>query len=94
MPSSPTFPGASTGAPRPTTPPSRRKYRKVYALLENDAELRAKIKKAAAAYGIDPIHIVGAIVGEHTYNVDAYDRLQTYYVKAVSYLVEQALLRL
>ena len=29
------------------------------------------------------MHIVGAIVGEHTYNVDAYDRLQTYYVKAV-----------
>ena len=32
------------------------------------------------------MHIVGAIVGEHTYNVDAYDRLQTYYVKAMSYL--------
>jgi hypothetical protein len=32
------------------------------------------------------MHIVGAIVGEHTYNVDAYDRLQTYYVKAISYL--------
>ena len=38
------------------------------------------------AYGIDPLHIVGAIVGEHTYNVDAYDRLQTYYVKAIAYL--------
>ena len=32
------------------------------------------------------MHVVGAIVGEHTYNVDAYDRLQTYYVKAASYL--------
>jgi hypothetical protein len=32
------------------------------------------------------MHIVGAIVGEHTYNVDAYDRLQTYYVKAIAYL--------
>ena len=48
--------------------------------------LRSKIKDVAATYGIDPIHIVGAVVGEHTYNVDAYDRLQTYYVKAVSYL--------
>ena len=37
-----------------------------------------------------PMHIVGAIVGEHTYNVDAYDRLQTYYVKAVSYLEQPA----
>ena len=62
------------------------KYRKVYKLLKNDTKLRSKISQAAAAYGIDPMHIVGAIVGEHTYNVDAYDRLQTYYVKAVSYL--------
>lgn len=62
------------------------KYRKVYGLLSRDTELRAKISKVAAEYGISPLHIVGAIVGEHTYNVDAYDRLQTYYVKAVSYL--------
>ena len=62
------------------------KYRKVLALLRNDGALRAKIAAVSAKYGIDPIHMVGAIVGEHTYNVDAYDRLQTYYVKAVSYL--------
>ena len=65
------------------------KYRKVYALLKNDRKLRQKIVAEAGAYGIDPMHIVGAIVGEHTYNVDAYDRLQTYYVKAVSYLGQQ-----
>lgn len=62
------------------------KYRKVYALLKNDHALHKKIVEAANDYGIDPMHIVGAIVGEHTYNVDAYDRLQTYYVKAVAYL--------
>lgn len=62
------------------------KYRKVYALLKNDAALRGKIGAVSAKYGIDPLHMVGAIVGEHTYNVDAYDTLQTYYVKAVSYL--------
>ncbi|KAB2871985.1 MAG: DUF1402 family protein [Bauldia sp.] len=62
------------------------KYRKVYALFRNDRALRDKIVAVAAQYGIDPMHMVGAIVGEHTYNVDAYDRLQTYYVKAVSYL--------
>ena len=38
----------------------RGKYRKVYALLKNDSKLRSKIKQAAAAYGIDPMHIVGA----------------------------------
>ena len=78
-------------APRPTRTEALKttyeaKYRKVYKLLKNDKKLRSKIREAAGAYGIDPMHIVGAIVGEHTYNVDAYDRLQTYYVKAISYL--------
>ena len=41
-------------------------------------------------YTVDPTKQVlvrqfGAIVGEHTYNVDAYDRLQSYYVKAAAY---------
>lgn len=62
------------------------KYVKVRSLLENDRKLQQKIKSTSKAYGLDPIHMVGAIVGEHTYNVDAYDHLQTYYVKAVSYL--------
>ncbi|TGQ38598.1 DUF1402 family protein [Mesorhizobium sp. M00.F.Ca.ET.216.01.1.1] len=82
----PDIPGASSRRTQATNTTFQAKYRKVYALLRNDADLRDKIKEAAAAYGIDPMHIVGAIVGEHTYNVDAYDRLQTYYVKAISYL--------
>jgi len=63
-----------------------KKYQRIYALLKRDRTLRGKIAKAARAFGIDPIHIAGALVGEHTYNVDAYDRLQNYYVKALSYL--------
>jgi hypothetical protein len=82
----PDIPGASSRRTQATNTTFQAKYRKVYALLQKDSELRGKIRKAAAAYGIDPMHIVGAIVGEHTYNVDAYDRLQTYYVKAISYL--------
>ncbi|WP_244935008.1 DUF1402 family protein [Acuticoccus sediminis] len=35
-----------------------------------------KIKRTAAAYGIDPIHILGAIVGEHVFNYDIRDNLQ------------------
>lgn len=62
------------------------KYRRVLDFLHDDAALRAKIVATARLYGIDPIHIVGAIIGEHTYNVDVYDRLQTYYVKAFSYV--------
>jgi len=82
----PPIPGASarrTGAAKTTF---EAKYQKVYQLLKRDDALRSKIRQSAAQYRIDPIHIVGAIVGEHTYNVDAYDQLQTYYVKAVSYL--------
>lgn len=82
----PGVPGGSTKRTKAGGTTFDAKYRKVYALLKNDAKLRAKIVEAANAYGIDPMHIVGAIVGEHTYNVDAYDRLQTYYVKAVAYL--------
>lgn len=82
----PGVPSASASRTRATNSTYESKYQKVYNLLKNDSALRAKIKTIAAQYGIDPIHIAGAIVGEHTYNVDAYDRLQTYYVKAVSYL--------
>jgi hypothetical protein len=82
----PDVPGASVKRTKAGKTSFEGKYRKVYGLLANDGKLRSKIKQTAAAYGIDPMHIVGAIVGEHTYNVDAYDRLQTYYVKAAAYL--------
>lgn len=82
----PDVPGASAKRTRESNSTFERKYRKVLALLQNDGDLRSKIKKVAGQYGIDPLHMAGAIVGEHTYNVDAYDRLQTYYVKAVAYL--------
>ncbi|NGN43794.1 DUF1402 family protein [Mesorhizobium sp. CGMCC 1.15528] len=82
----PTVPGASSKRTKAGKTSFDAKYRKVYALFKNDGALRAKIREVASAYRIDPMHIVGALVGEHTYNVDAYDRLQTYYVKAAAYL--------
>jgi hypothetical protein len=39
------------------------KYQAIYAALAADGALIGKIKAAAATYGIDPIHIIGAIVG-------------------------------
>ena len=82
----PDIPGASKRrtAKRRTT--FERKYAAIRDLLASDRRLRGKIEKAAGRYGIHPVHIAGALVGEHTYNVDAYDRLQTYAVKAASYL--------
>ena len=77
--SQPRVPGASVKRTRQTKTTFDRKYEKIRDLLKQDAKLRSKISKAAAKYGIDPLHIAGALVGEHTYNVDAYDRLQSYY---------------
>jgi hypothetical protein len=81
----PAIPGASVRRTKAGKTSFDLKYEKVRDLLQNDSALVGKIKKTAAAYGIAPIHMVGAIVGEHTYNVDAYDSLQSYYVKAASY---------
>jgi hypothetical protein len=61
------------------------KYRQIYGMLNKNQTLMANIKKVAGIYGIDPIFMVGAIVGEHTYNVDGLDSLQGYYVKAAQY---------
>ena len=81
----PAIPSGSVSRTRSTNGSFQGKYEKIRDLLKSDKKLQAKIKKAARAYGIDPVHIIGALVGEHTYNVDALDRLQTYYVKALSY---------
>ena len=62
------------------------KYQRVFRLLQRDRRLIGKIKNVSRRYKIDPMHMLGAIVGEHTYNVDAYDHLQNYYMKAVAYL--------
>jgi hypothetical protein len=81
----PRIPGASVKRTKQTNSSFERKYEKILDLLQRDVKLRNKIVSVAEVYGIDPMHIVGALVGEHTYNVDAYDRLQAYYVKAMSY---------
>lgn len=81
----PPIPGASKQRTKETKTTFDLKYDKIIDLLKTDRQLVAKIKKISAAYDIEPIHIIGALVGEHTYNVGAYDTLQTYYIKAAAY---------
>lgn len=81
----PPVPGASERRTRELSTTYDAKYQKIYKLLKTDVRLRKRITATAKAYSIDPVHIAGAIVGEHTYNVDVYDRLQTYYVKGISW---------
>lgn len=82
----PNIPGASKNRTRALKKTFEGKYEKVVRLLKSDRRLIADIKQVSQRFGIDPIHMVGAIVGEHTYNVDALDRAQSYYVKALSYV--------
>ena len=84
--SQPGVPGGSAKRTAAMNTTYEAKYRRVVDLLRTDSALRSKIASVSRQYGIDPIHMVGAIVGEHTYNVDVYDRLQTYYVKAIAYM--------
>mgnify|MGYP003632571956 FL=1 len=85
----PEIPGASKRRTEATKSTFDTKYERIRDLIAEDTKLQQKIRKVSAQYKIDPIHIVGALVGEHTYNVDAYDQLQTYYVKAISYAGER-----
>jgi hypothetical protein len=84
--SQPEIPYGSISRTRASNGNFQGKYEKIRDLVAQDRKLAGKIRIAAANFGIDPIHIVGALVGEHTYNVDALDFLQTYLVKAASYL--------
>ncbi len=67
------------------------KYRAIYKLLASDKKLIEEVKKVAALYQLDPLHIIGAIVGEHTYNIDVVNTLDTYYVKALEYASDHSL---
>lgn len=62
------------------------KYHHAVSMLAADKKLMANLKKAAQVYGVDPVTIAGAIVGEHTFNMNVFDSLQDYYVKALQYV--------
>lgn len=82
----PDIPHGSAQRTREMATSYEEKYKKIYSLLENDAKLRQQIILTARQFDIDPIHIIGSIIGEHTFNVDIYDHLQTYYIKSITYL--------
>ena len=85
----PAIPGASWRRTKKRKTTFDAKYERIRDLLASDAGLRGKIAEVSRLYGIEPVHVAGALVGEHTYNVDAYDRLQTYAIKAVRYVRDE-----
>jgi hypothetical protein len=50
------------------------------------SEMRGEIKKAAKAFGVDPIHVASAIAGEHAINVQSLDTIQDYAIEMNTYL--------
>lgn len=54
--------------------------------ISNDFNILSEIKKAAQLYGIKPEHILGAIIGEHVFNVDLKDRAQEYSLRAAMWV--------
>ncbi|MEM7646547.1 MAG: DUF1402 family protein [Pseudomonadota bacterium] len=67
-----------------------RKYQKIMRSLRNDPQTLGWIREAAAAFEIDPVHIVGAIVGEHTFNVSAADDIQAYAIVVTQWMTDWA----
>jgi hypothetical protein len=82
----PPMPGATIKRLFSTRSSVERKYGKVLRQLSRSSKLLAEIRRVAALYEIDPLHMVAALVGEHTFNVDAMDSMQSYAIKAASYL--------
>ncbi|MEO0543211.1 MAG: DUF1402 family protein [Pseudomonadota bacterium] len=82
----PEIPNASKRRTRQTNGTFDSKYERALAFLAKDERLIRQIKSVAEDFDIDPVHIIGAIVGEHTYNVDVMDRAQSYVIKAANYL--------
>lgn len=50
------------------------------------SELKVEIKRAAKAFGIDPVHVAAAIAGEHAMNVNYRDTVQQYIVQRDTFL--------
>jgi len=82
----PEIPGATIKRLFSTRSTVDRKYKKVIRQLSRNRKLIGEIRRVAALYDIDPIHMIAALVGEHSFNVDAFDSMQVYYIKAASYL--------
>lgn len=67
------------------------RYRKAFNMLRGDQAILQEIRRAALAHGLDPIHILSAIIGEHTYNVSGQDTVQTYAIIATRFAAAWAL---
>ncbi len=59
------------------------KIRAIFSFFRREKELIGKIKTIAGKYKIAPIHMLGAIAGEHAFNVNVFDDVQKYAMKSI-----------
>ncbi|CAN5403450.1 DUF1402 family protein [soil metagenome] len=67
------------------------KYQSSIQSIAKDPQTVEEIRKAARIYGIDPVLILGNIVGEHVFNVGITDSIQGYVVQSLSWGAKWAL---
>lgn len=81
----PAIPSASYRRTKAFNKTFTQKYDRILRLLRKDRRLNGSIKRIARKYNIHPIHIAGALVGEHTFNYDTVDSVQNYVARAAAY---------
>lgn len=59
------------------------RYRKALKLVTKP-EIKEKIERISKIYGLEPSQVAGAIIAEHTFNVDMSDNLQDFLISAYS----------
>jgi len=67
------------------------RYRKTIQSLAKDPDTLAEMHSAARTFQIDPILILGNVVGEHTYNVGLVDSVQNLLILSASWGAKWAL---
>ncbi|PLX35689.1 MAG: hypothetical protein C0605_08795 [Hyphomicrobiales bacterium] len=82
---SPAVSRQSLTARRKTRTNINNKVTAIFRFFQREKKLILKIKAIAATYKIDPLHILGAIAGEHAFNVDVYDKVQHYAMKSITF---------
>ena len=67
------------------------KYQKTIRSLARDPDTLMEIHIAARAFGIDPVLVLGNVIGEHTFNVGLVDSVQSLIVLSASWGAKWAL---
>lgn len=59
------------------------KIKAIFNFFRRERKLVGKVKTIAKMYKVAPIHVLGAIAGEHAFNVNVFDDVQKYAMKSV-----------